>query len=347
MQNKKAGHSVQVRTLTRALIWLIVMSLPSFSLAEDNILFIGNSYTYGDSDPGMNTEKSGGVPGIFSALARAGGQGNPVVIMRTAGGEDFKFHCQSDATKSAIKSQPWTYVVLQDYSTEPTHYVDGKHSVANQIKYGTKLYAEIKDNNPKTRVILYETWSRPVANEKYIRGISTSNSFASTAEMQRELHNNYLQLANLMNSNNSTSPEVVIAPVGDAWQNFGGLLPSTNSGFVNLFKSDNYHGNDNGYYLAAAVFYSRIYGVSPHGLSQQPAVAALHLNFTVTPVLLEDVAWRTVTNNLVGMAPQIGRMENWITGNLTQQLEPLSQQPSIMLKTSDERPRMNGNVPAS
>lgn len=273
------------------------MLLPLLSQAEDKILFIGNSYTYAYSDPGMNAQKAGGVPGIFSAMARAGGHGNPMVVMRAVGGKDFKFHSQSAATQSTIKSQPWNYVVLQDYSTEPTHYVDSRHSIANQRKFGLKLYDEIMTNNPHTQVILYETWSRPVANKKYIRGISASNSFASTAEMQRELRTNYLTLARLMEATNPDGPAVMVAPVGDAWQNAGGLLSPTNSDFVNLFKKDKYHGNDNGYYLAAAVFYSSIYGVSPHGLSKTPAVEALHLHFTASPTRLEDMAWNTVESN--------------------------------------------------
>ena len=85
-----------------------------------------------------------------------------------------------------------------------------------------------------------------------------------------------------------------MAPVGTAWQNAGGLLPASDPDFVDLFDDDDYHGNDNGYYLTAAVFYSRIFGQSPDGLHAHPAVASLGLNLTVSPSFLETTAWQTV-----------------------------------------------------
>ena len=57
------------------------------------------------------------------------------VVMRAVNGTDFQYHSQDATTQAAIKSQPWTHVVLQNYSTQPTHV----GSVANHYTYGSLL----------------------------------------------------------------------------------------------------------------------------------------------------------------------------------------------------------------
>jgi hypothetical protein len=237
--------------------------------------------------------KLGGVPALFSLLAQAGGQSKPESKMITAGGQDFRFHNSHPATLAAINERPWDYVVLQNYSTEPTHMVDGNHSVTNHYLYGTALYQRVMSNNPTTHVILYETWSRAAAHP-FITGISSTNSFASTTEFQAELRANYHGLAEALNKAYPTNPPVIVAPVGDAWEYVGGLRDASDPRYVRLHASDNYHGNDNAYYLAAAVFYATIYNANPHGLSTNAFISDLHLNLTVPASVLEDAAWTTV-----------------------------------------------------
>lgn len=260
------------------------------------ILFIGNSFTYGAAVDGTDrAEAAGGIPGIFDELARAGGFIDPLVVMRAVAGADLEYHY--GASLNVIDSQQWDYVVIQGYSTEPTHLQDGYHSLTKFQSYGAALYEHIVAHSPQAKVILYETWSRAVGNP-IINGQYSSGTFATTDQMQAEVRDNYTALANSINGSLTGTLPVTVAPVGDAWQSAGGLLPPGSPGFVDLFASDLYHGNDNGYYLAAAVFYSQIYRVSPHGLSESGAVAALHLNLTVDPTFLEDIAWQTVQAHL-------------------------------------------------
>jgi hypothetical protein len=282
--------SVWRRTM---LLATLAICLPASIFAQPKILFIGNSFTYGGSDATNKTMKLGGVPALFSLLAQAGGQPKPEIKMITAGGQDFCYHNSHPATLAAIKEQPWDYVVLQNYSSEPTHLVDGKHSVTNHYVYGTALYKRVMSNNPLTHVILYETWSRAAAHP-FITGVSGPKGFASTTEFQAELRANYNGLANALNKTNPTYPPVIVAPVGDAWENLGGLRAASDSHYVRLHASDNYHGNDNGYYLAAAVFYATIYHANPHGLSANALISDLHLNLSVPANVLEDAAWTTV-----------------------------------------------------
>jgi len=259
---------------------------PWAARAQHRVLFIGNSFTIGSG--------GGGVPGIFDRLAQAGGHPDPDTVMRAVGGTDFQYHSQDAATQTAIQSQPWTHVVLQNYSTEPTHLSSG--SVADHYTYGTLLYRQIMTNHPQTQVVLFETWSRAAAHS-LITGVSSPTSFASTAEFQSELRTNYQGLADFLNAAYPTNPPVAVAPVGSAWENAGGLLPATDPLFLPLFGADNYHGNNNGYYLAACVIYSQIYGVSPYGLHTNPLVSSLNLGLTVSPALLENHAWATVSGS--------------------------------------------------
>ncbi len=269
-------------------LFLLVLPLES-AHAQHRVLFIGNSFTIGSGGSG-----GGGVPGIFDRLAQAGGHPDPTTVMRAVGGQNFQFHSLDATTQATISSQPWTHVVLQNYSTEPTHLASG--SVANHYTYGSLLHRQIMTNHPQTQVVLFETWSRAAAHS-LITGVSSPSGFASTAEFQSELRTNYQGLADALNAAHPINPPVVVAPVGTAWENAGGLLPAADPFFVPLFGSDDYHGNNNGYYLAACVIYSKIYGVSPRGLSTNSLVTSLNLGLTVSPTLLEDFAWATVSGS--------------------------------------------------
>ncbi len=39
----------------------------------------------------------------------------------------------------------------------------------------------------------------------------------------------------------------------------GGFLAESHTDFADLHAGDDYHGNDNGYFLSAAVYYAKIY----------------------------------------------------------------------------------------
>ncbi len=257
-------------------------------MGANEVLFIGNSFTIGGT---------ASVPVIFDRLAIAGGQADPNTVMRAVGGEDYQFHVGDATTQAAIVSRQWTHVIIQNYSTQPTHLGVAGQGVAAHYTYGTQLYDQIIANRPDTQVILFETWSR-AASHALITGTSDANGFASTAEMQSELRTNYRGLADSLNSAHPASAPILVGPVGDAFENAGGLRAASDPSFVRLHGPDDYHANDNGYFLAAAVFYSTIYGVSPVGLHTNSAVTSLNLNLTVDPTFLEQIAWDTVRTDV-------------------------------------------------
>ncbi|RYD49881.1 MAG: hypothetical protein EOP85_00750 [Verrucomicrobiaceae bacterium] len=260
-----------------------MLCLPSVLRAEDKILFLGNSFTFGDGG-------TASVASIFDRLAIAGGHEDPTTEMRAVGGQGFQFHENDATSRSVIASQPWTHVIIQNFSTEPTHI----GNVDSHMTNGSLLYNRILANNPQTRVILYQTWSRSAVHP-LISGVSTASTFSSTTEMQDELRVNYQLLADSLNSTYPANPPVRIAPVGEAWQNTGALLPASHEAFRKLHGADNYHGNNNGYFLAAATIYATIYGRSPEGLHLEPAFTSLNFPLTVDPFLLERMAWETAT----------------------------------------------------
>ena len=133
---------------------LLLLGLPiEFACAQHRVLFIGNSFTIGSG--------GGGVPGIFDRLAQAGGHPDPTTVMRAVGGQNFQFHSLDATTQTTINSQPWTHVVLQNYSTEPTHLASG--SVANHYTYGSLLYRQIMARAAsRSRAVRPSFW-RPAA----------------------------------------------------------------------------------------------------------------------------------------------------------------------------------------
>jgi len=265
-----------------ALATAVFLLLPITPARAATILFVGNSFTAGGR---------ASVPEIFDRLAQAGGHPNPETAMRTQGGADFKFHADDPTTLQAIASRPWDFVVLQNFSTEPTHFTADGHRVENHFTYGSILYERILANHPGTKVVLFETWSR-AAVHPYITGSSGPNSFASTAEMQGELRANYHALARNLTAGHPGKPPVSVAPIGTAWEMAGALAGSTDPDFVDLHGTDDYHADDDGDYLSAAVLYSKIYGVSPAGLSRDPLISELGLQRNVSASYLEDIAWQ-------------------------------------------------------
>lgn len=273
-----------------------VFSLAAATGAQNKLLFIGNSFTYGEG--GEATLAAGGVPGIFDAMARAGGHPDPTTVMRAVGGVDFEYHDGSPETQAAVALDQWTHVILQNYSTEPTHLTpNGGRSIDDHIAFGMGLYEQVIANNPDTQVILFETWSRAAWNP-LISGTSTSTTFASTAEFQEELRTNYQLLGDVLDFTYPGNSAIRVAPVGDNIEIAGGLLPASHPDFLSLLDTEGYHAVDNGSYLAAATFYSLVYGVSPEGLSTAPEVAALNLNITVPASLLEFTAWANVSDTI-------------------------------------------------
>lgn len=198
------------------------------------ILFIGNSHTYVND-----------IPRTVSLIAKS--KGDSVYYMMSApGGCDFQSHYKLIETISAIKSQKWDFVVLQE-SGWRTALPD---AMADTMiyPYADSLYKMIKTNNESTKIILYMTHG-------YRDGASWGDEDPSVSTyegMQERIKNTYLEISNRLN--------VPIAPAGMIWEIIMDKYPN-----MVLFQSDGIHAEYNGSYISACTIYSLIFNKKPIG----------------------------------------------------------------------------------
>ena len=219
------------------------------------ILFYGNSFTLGQGS--TEAESFGGVPAVVSALAVAGGHATPNIENAAASGQSLAWHL---ANNLAVISNPqdftpdpgfqWDYVVLQGYSTRPTHVLDRAQFRLDVMS----LYGEVRSHSPAAGAVLFETWARAPGNDVY--GGSPPLFPGGPAQMQEELRDGYAQAEQDVDLTLAADRSIV-APVGDAWED---------TEWDNLHASDLYHANTRGTYLAGLVIYGTIYSESVVGL---------------------------------------------------------------------------------
>ncbi|WP_428658176.1 DUF4886 domain-containing protein [Runella sp.] len=113
---------------------------------ELKILFIGNSYTYGND-----------LPELLAQLLT--GKGMKVQYESvTVGGATLEKHWLDGKAKEAIHKQPWDYVVLQEQSTRP--FMDREAF----FKYAKVFSDEIKTT--KAKPLFYMTWAAKATPEE-------------------------------------------------------------------------------------------------------------------------------------------------------------------------------------
>lgn len=232
---------------------------------ELRVLFVGNSYTAGNS-----------LPTVFAELADSGG--HPVEVGMTAsGGWTLADHFASRSFTDALQRESWDLVVLQEQSVIPS-LADLRE--AEMYPAATGLSERITGRN--AQVLLFMTWSRrdgPALTEV---------GFDSSTEMQGAIEDGYLRLATLI--------DAPVAPVGRAWANV------RNSSALNLYEPDGSHPNEAGTYLAAAVFYSSVFQASPVGIRYHGSLSADDAEFlqriAAETVLSDGARWFLTANRV-------------------------------------------------
>jgi hypothetical protein len=232
-------------SLQHALSILLVAGA-SLTARADDVLFVGNSFTFGATAPAV--QKHGGVPKLFEEIATAKGKQVATAAV-TGGGKDLAWHLAQPATEKALGSKTWTWVVLQDFSTRPTHL--GK--VEEFIHDGETFSERIAQNSRHAGIVLYETWARPPGAFYLLKP-----NFGPE-QMMRELHENYGRLRDDL-ATKYPGREARVAPVGTAFARDVAEYPA-----INLDAADHHHATAEGYYLAALVIYETIYHDSAKG----------------------------------------------------------------------------------
>jgi hypothetical protein len=237
-----------VMTFLRPVLVLALLAVASVSLRADNILFIGNSFTFADMAPLVKL--NGGVPALVKAIAMAKGRQVETTAV-TAGGKDWSYHLAQPKTAKALE-KTWDWVVLQDFSTRPTK----AGSIDQFMKDGETFSDRIAAKSPKAGIILYETWARP-PGAYFEKG--EGKVLGSPEEMMSELHQSYAKLHDDLAARNPAR-EVRVALVGTAFARCKAEFPA-----IQLDASDAHHATAEGYYLAALVIYETIYHDSSKG----------------------------------------------------------------------------------
>lgn len=233
---------------------LLLLSQLSFT-QEKRVLFLGNSYTYGNN-----------LPDLFATLS-ADGSHSVFVDSYTAGGQILDTYANATAPQNKIKEGNWDIVILQEQSQIPTipYYKENlMYPAARQLEDTIRKY------NPCATIMMFMTWGRRFGGQQCDSdGTHCSPVFADFSHMQDSLASAYTGIANEIQAS--------VAPVGRAWED---IILNTSTV---LHTGDNSHPNNNGSYLAACVFYAMIWKESPVGLATQIAVDA-----SLAPILQES-----------------------------------------------------------
>jgi hypothetical protein len=273
--------------LSRVLSHAVFMACASLSLstvsvaafaAPTTILFVGNSYTYGEPAgasgptvqgfmPGtvtdLNGTKVGGVPALFKAFTQEAGL-DYQVSLETVGGKGLDYHYND---KLQTIDKPFDKVVLQGYSTLDQN-KPGNPDLT--IKYSGLLAQAFHNQNANVNIYLDSTWSRADLTYKNPSPWNGKSIYQMALDV-RAGYDKADQASSFING---------VIPVGEAWNRAisTGLADSNpyngiDQGKFNLWAPDNYHASVQGYYLEALTMFGSVTGLDPRSLGTNDFVA--------------------------------------------------------------------------
>merc|ERR1712227_1184764 len=206
--------------------------------SNKNILFLGNSYTYGND-----------LPGMVRNLASAAGK-SATTTMKAPGGQTLSGHV-SGGTLNTIRGGDWDAVVIQDQSQRPSF--GAGYVFYNILPDADMIVDAIRETNPCTQPIYYLTWGKRDGDSNYC---SNGNYMCTFEGIQDQLTAAYTTMAYV------TQPASV-APAGEAWRTY-----SNRNG---LFAGDGSHASSSGTYLTACTMLETLWpDVSSVGNSYRP-----------------------------------------------------------------------------
>ena len=226
------------------------LSLGKECRAEDpkDILWYGNSFTNATC---CGSTRS--VPVIFADIAVAAGHPAPRNRNASVDGQTMQWHLTNNTsviTTGIPATEKWEHVVLQDFSTWPTHIGNMSQHLSSTLA----MYQKVALHSPSVVPVMYETWARGYGDAFY-SGVSPSFP-GGPVQMQQELRDGYhMSTANI---NSAVGMNLAkLAPVGDAWElaNFP----------ANFYGDGSYHASNRGSLLNALLLYGTIYGDATTG----------------------------------------------------------------------------------
>lgn len=205
-----------------------------------NLLYYGNSYTYG-----FGSTRS--VPQMVADIAVTVGHPAPNSVSTTLGGATLWYHnLQSTEVISTglPAGQTWDRVIMQDQSLMCTIF----GSVDLHRQAFIQLFGKVRQHSPNATAVGYQTWSRAPLHPYFT---SPETLFpGGAAEMTAQIKNGYdLSTQDAIAAFGPGTSKV--ARVGEAWQA---------AKWDRLHIDDQSHAQNRGSLLAAMVIYSTIYG---------------------------------------------------------------------------------------
>lgn len=249
----------------------------STSALPVTILFVGNSFTYGEpagaaplvkfyrpeSVLDLNGSGIGGVPALFKAMTQHVGLHYNVSLETIAGaGLDAHYDKKLDTI-----AHRYDVVLLQSQSMLDAKKPGNPESL---VKYSGLLAGALRAHNPKVDIRLVATWSR--ADQAYKANGAWFG--APIQKMALDVRKGYDAAAA------AHGLEGKVIPVGETWNRafaegiadanpYDGIQP----GQVNLWAPDAFHGSAHGYYLEALTIFGSVTGRDPRSLGADEPVA--------------------------------------------------------------------------
>jgi hypothetical protein len=252
---------------------LILLAGARGGAAGSSVLFIGNSFTFGEGSPvhfyradtvtDLNGEGIGGLPALFRSFANQAGLDFDVSL-ETHPGAGLDYHLES--RKAELTSHAWDTVVMHGYSTldrvKPG-------DPAKLVETASQMAALLRERNPKVAIYLMATWSR--ADQTY----PATGAWAGKPieAMAKDVRAGYDLAAAKVTAKG-------ILPVGEAWTRAiqtgvadGNPYDGIEAGKLDLWTWDHYHASTAGYYLEALVVFGSLTGRDPRSLGEMECSA--------------------------------------------------------------------------
>lgn len=294
-----------VQMMRKLLIPLGVASCLSASPAlAENILFVGNSFTFAAGTPVMtfkskfvtdlNRNGTGGVPALFKLFTAQAGLDYDVYL-ETQPGAGIDWHLEHKLPELGAKR--WQTVVLQSYSTLDEKRPGDGTVLASSVK---RMAALVRTANPDVKVKLVATWSR--ADQTYDK---SGHWYGKPIDaMANDVRAAYDKAAGGVRG-------ASVIPVGEAWSRairtgFADANPydGIEAGKVDLWGGDHYHASIHGYYLEALTIFGGVTGVDPRSLGANEC-AGTELGITPAQMgALEQIAFDQLAASNIVTAPR-------------------------------------------
>ena len=243
---------------------LLFIAMASLAARGQNILYIGNSYTYYNDSPA-----------IFDTLAQSQGR-TPKISKFTRGGYSMSRHLGEQECRKLICKGDYDIVILQDQSVNPA--LIGTKDATFVIDGMREMIEFVRKHNPQARIILEITWGRR-------DGDNTLSGYRIYADKYPKIFFDYRTMQAALTRGvkaEATMFGTEYADVGTAWAAVREQKPE-----LGLYVKDGSHPSYAGSYLAAAVIYTTVYDKPLKGKSFDGQLDSRTARF------LRRTAWKT------------------------------------------------------